>query len=146
MLLDADSTSCLLCRDVGLSELDVASLSDGHTIGRARCSVIASRLYNFSNWGHHRSHHGHLLLAVVAVLLRTIIHHIFIFRSRQSRRDHGQHIRQLLHMSTLLLLTKRPSSLPLQHPWSSRWATSALWLLRTTAKSEPTAISWMLID
>ena len=33
---------------VRLSEQDVASLSGGHTISRAQCALVASRLYNFN--------------------------------------------------------------------------------------------------
>ena len=36
---------------VGLSEQDVASLSGTHTIGRARCAIVAPRLYNFNGTG-----------------------------------------------------------------------------------------------
>ena len=36
---------------VGLSEQDVVSLSGGHSIGRAQCALVASRLYNFNGTG-----------------------------------------------------------------------------------------------
>ena len=36
---------------VGLSQQDVASLSGAHTLGRARCALVAPRLYNFNGTG-----------------------------------------------------------------------------------------------
>jgi peroxidase len=48
---DNVSTIITKFQNVGLSVTDVVALSGAHTIGRARCTVFMSRLYNFSGTG-----------------------------------------------------------------------------------------------
>eukprot|EP01018_Ginkgo_biloba_P020404 Gb_04549 [translate_table: standard] len=46
---DSLSTIIKKFKDVGLSTKDLVALSGAHTIGRARCTTIRSRLYNFGS-------------------------------------------------------------------------------------------------
>eukprot|EP00253_Pinus_taeda_P017774 PITA_17774 len=48
---DDISTIIAKFQNVGFSVTDVVALSGGHTIGRARCTVFANRLYNFNGAG-----------------------------------------------------------------------------------------------